>query len=159
MVDQPSPLALPWFTGETTTNNKNKTYKAQEKIKKSGQLDRKTGGHNARNTCKTDTPAMKRAMEKKQEETKQKCRLGTASNEITGGGGLQLVCGRPTSPLVLLWFLRRLVVWFAWKIPNSQHYLRNREIKIKTKIKQTRGLTEIATLKFWSKRNPPVKPR
>ena len=31
------------------------------------------------------------------EETKQKCRLGTASNEITGG--LQLVCGRPTLAL------------------------------------------------------------
>ena len=27
----------------------------------------------------------------------QKCRLGTASNEITGG--LQLVCGRPTLAL------------------------------------------------------------
>ena len=39
------------------------------------------------------------------------------------------------------------------------HYLRNIEIRIKTKIKQTWGLTEIATLKFWSKRNPPVKPR
>ena len=24
-----------------------------------------------------------------------------------------------TSPLVLPWFLRHLVVWFAWKIPNS----------------------------------------
>ena len=32
-----------------------------------------------------------------QEGTKQKCRLGTASNEITGG--LQLVCGRPTLAL------------------------------------------------------------
>ena len=31
------------------------------------------------------------------EETKQKCRLGTASNEITGG--LQLVCSRPTLAL------------------------------------------------------------
>ena len=39
---------------------------------------------------------------------------------------------------VLPWFLRHLVVWFAWKIPNSlMHYLRNIEIKIKTKIKQT----------------------
>ena len=39
----------------------------------------------------------------KHEEPKQKCRLGTASNEITGGGGgggwLQLVCGRPTLAL------------------------------------------------------------
>ena len=39
------------------------------------------------------------------EEPKQKCCLGTASNEITagggggGGGGLQLVCGRPTFAL------------------------------------------------------------
>ena len=39
------------------------------------------------------------------------------------------------------------------------HNLRNIEIKIKTKIKQTWGLTEIATLKFRSKRNLPVKPR
>ena len=31
------------------------------------------------------------------EETKQKCRLGTASNEITGG--FKLVCGRPTLAL------------------------------------------------------------
>ena len=31
------------------------------------------------------------------EETKQKCRPGTASNEITGR--LQLVCGRPTLAL------------------------------------------------------------
>ena len=38
------------------------------------------------------------------------------------------------------------------------HYLRNIEIRIKTKIRQTLGLTEIATLKFRSKRNPPVKP-
>ena len=39
------------------------------------------------------------------------------------------------------------------------HYLRNIEIKTKTKIKQIWGLTEIATLKFSSKRNEPVKPR
>ena len=30
---------------------------------------------------------------------KQKSPLGTASNETTGGGGLQLVCGRPTHAL------------------------------------------------------------
>ena len=52
------------------------------------------------------------------------CRLGTASNEITGGGGAGGWGGastslRSTSPLVLPWFLRHLVVWFAWKIPNS----------------------------------------
>ena len=64
------------------------------------------------------------------------------------------------SPLVLLWFLRHLVVWFAWKIPSSQvHYLRNIEIKFKSKIKQTRGLKRIATMKIRSKRNPPVKQR
>ena len=52
-----------------------------------------------------DTDAIKRAWKKRKkkkkkndcEETKQKCRLGTASNEITGG--LQLVCGRPTLAL------------------------------------------------------------
>ena len=38
------------------------------------------------------------------------------------------------------------------------HYFRNIEIRIKTKIKQTWGLTEIATLKFRSKGNPPVTP-
>ena len=37
-------------------------------------------------------------------QEKQKCRLGTASDKITGGGGggggnLQLVCGRPTVAL------------------------------------------------------------
>ena len=39
------------------------------------------------------------------------------------------------------------------------HYLRNIGIKIKSKIKQTRGLTEIAALKIRSKRNPSAKPR
>ena len=50
-----------------------------------------------------DATAIKRAMKKMKksnlEVTEQKCRLGTASNEITGGGGLQLVCGRPTLAL------------------------------------------------------------
>ena len=32
------------------------------------------------------------------------------------GRGLQLVCVVQPSPLVLLWFLRHLVGWFAWKI-------------------------------------------
>ena len=32
-------------------------------------------------------------------ESNQQRRLGTTSNEITGGGGLQLVCGRPTLAL------------------------------------------------------------
>ena len=50
-------------------------------------------------------------------EPKQESRLGTASNKNTGG--LQLLCGRPPSPLVLHWFLRYLVVRFAWKIPIS----------------------------------------
>ena len=46
-----------------------------------------------------DATTIKRARKKKSnlEATKQKCRLGTASNEITGG--LQLVCGRPTLAL------------------------------------------------------------
>ena len=37
------------------------------------------------------------------------------------------------------------------------HYLRNIELKIKSKIRQTCGLTEVATLKIRSKRKPPVK--
>ena len=47
-----------------------------------------------------DATATKRARKTKKsnlEETKQKCRLGTAYNEITGE--LQLVCGRPTLAL------------------------------------------------------------
>ena len=54
------------------------------------------GGHNA---------ASKQQIDKRtnHEEPKEKCRLGTASNELTGGGGggggLQLVCGRPTLAL------------------------------------------------------------
>ena len=54
-----------------------------------------------RQTDTIDTTAIKRARKSKkkenEEETKQKCRLGTASNEITGG--LLLVCGRPTLAL------------------------------------------------------------
>ena len=109
-----------------------------------------------------DTAAMTRAREKIKkyncEETKQMCRLETASNEITGGP--QLVCGRPTLALRSALVPQTLSCSVAWKIPNSyMHYLRNIEIRIKTIIKQTLGLTEIATLKFRSKRNPPVKPR
>ena len=48
------------------------------------------GGHNARG------PHTNRS-KNNHEEPKQKRRLGTASNEITGG--LQLVCGRPTLAL------------------------------------------------------------
>ena len=71
---------------------------------------------------KIDRTAMKRASKKwkkrnNEKETKQKCRLGTASGEITGG--FQLVCGRPTLALSVPWFLRPLVVRFAWKIPSS----------------------------------------
>ena len=64
-------------------------------------------------------------------EPKQKCHLGTASNEITAGGGggaaTSFAVDQP-SPLVLPWFLRHLVVRFA---------VRNIENRIKTKIKQT----------------------
>ena len=38
------------------------------------------------------------------------------------------------------------------------HYLRNIESKIKTKIKQTWGLTDIAMMKYRSIRPLPVKP-
>ena len=54
------------------------------------------------------------------EETKQKCRLGTTSNEITGGGGwgwggLQLVCGRPTLALGKDWNSRHIRCHFVVK--------------------------------------------
>ena len=48
-------------------------------------------------TRQVDITTIKRARKNEKrnlEETKQNCRLGTASNEITEG--LQLVCGRPT---------------------------------------------------------------
>ena len=52
-------------------------------------------------TRQIDTTTMKRVKKKKKlrgdKETKQNCRLGTASNEITGG--LQLVFGRPNLAL------------------------------------------------------------
>ena len=51
-------------------------------------------------TRQVDITTIKRARKNEKrnlKETKQKCRLGTASNEITGG--LQLVCGRPTLAL------------------------------------------------------------
>ena len=51
-----------------------------------------TGGHNA------NRPELDR-YKNNYEEPKQKCRLGTASNEINVGGGLQLVCGRPALAL------------------------------------------------------------
>ena len=57
-------------------------------------MDSYTGGHNA-NIPQTN------GYKNNREEPKQKCCLGTASYEITGGGGggLQLVCGRPTLAL------------------------------------------------------------
>ena len=43
--------------------------------------------------------------------------LGRPAIKITGG--LQLVCGRPTLALSSALVPQHLVVWFAWKIPNS----------------------------------------
>ena len=75
--------------------NKNITDKTQAKSKAGswieGQVATMLESH-ARQTQQNET-----SIGKNQEETKQKCRLGTASNEITGG--LQLVCGRPTLAL------------------------------------------------------------
>ena len=57
---------------------------------------------------------------------------------------LQLDCGRPTLPFDLPWFLRHLLVRFAWKIPSSSlHYLRNIEIKLKIKRTPRNSNTEI----------------
>ena len=62
--------------------------------------------------------------------------LGRPAMKLLGGFN-KFAIDQP-SPLILLWFLRHLVVWFVWKIPTSLvHYPRNKEIKIKTKIKQT----------------------
>ena len=54
------------------------------------------------------------------------------------------------SPLTLPWFHRHPAVRPARKTPS--HHLRNREIKMKSKTKETRGLTETPTLKIlgWS---------
>ena len=91
---------MPRFTRETTTNNKNKTNHTKAKSKAGswieGQVATILESH-ARQTQKQWNEQWKN--KNNQEETKQKCRLGTASNEITGGGvggGLQLVCGRPS---------------------------------------------------------------
>ena len=50
----------------------------------------------------------------------RKAAFGRPAIKITGGGGGGGVEGvDQPSPLGLTWFLRHLVVWFAWKIPNS----------------------------------------
>ena len=60
-------------------------------------------------------------------------------DRVSNPGPLTLESG--ALPIALrgpAWFLGHLVIWFAWKIPSSYvHYLRNKEIKIKSKIKQT----------------------
>ena len=40
-----------------------------------------------------------------------------------GGGGFYEFAVDQPSPLVLPWFLRHLVVWFAWKIPVPNNIL------------------------------------
>ena len=51
-----------------------------------------------------------------------------------------------------------MIVQFAF-LALKMKYLRNIEIKIKTKMKQIRGLLEIAALIFGSRSNLLVKPR
>ena len=53
MVDQPSLLALLWFTKNKYEQQKQNEYNTSKKTK------RAAGGHNTRITCKTDTTAMK----------------------------------------------------------------------------------------------------
>ena len=67
--------------------------------KQSGQLDWRTGGHNARNTCKTDTTAMKRAMKINKIKRRQSRSAALGRPAIKLLGGLQLVCCRPTLAL------------------------------------------------------------
>ena len=84
---------------------------------KAGSWNRGTGGHNAKTTNKTnihsrhysnETSQKKNEKKKKKKKKKEQPRgvkrevpRGAASNEITegGGGGVQLVCGRPTIAL------------------------------------------------------------
>ena len=74
-------------------------------------------------------------------------------------GGFNWFAIDQPSPFVLLWFLRHLVVRFAWRIPSSQmHYRRNIEIRIKTKIKQTWGLTEKQHWKSGAKETHQLNP-
>ena len=77
----------------------------------------------------------------KSPKNQNRSRTGTASNKTTGGGGstsLWPTTPRPSSAPAP----RHPAVRSAWKIPSSQmQYLRNIEIRIITKIKQTRGPT------------------
>ena len=91
-----------------TTNNRTNRMKHKRKAKRTAGIEGRVVTMLESRTRQIDTieiTAMKRARKKciknNYEETKQKCRLGTASNKITegGGGGLQLVCGRPTLAL------------------------------------------------------------
>ena len=51
------------------------------------------------------------------EDGEGESRHGRPAMKLLGGGGLQLVCGRPILALSSA-FLRHLVVWLAWKIPK-----------------------------------------
>ena len=109
-VDQPSPLVLLWFTRKTTTNNKIKKNKHKRKAKRAAGFEWQVAtmvGLHTRLIDTTDTTTMKRArikMKKKITKRRQNksAALGRPAMKIREwgrGGGLQLVCGRPTLAL------------------------------------------------------------
>ena len=74
-------------------------------------------------------------------EPKQKNRLGTASNEITGGGGegFNYFALDQQSPIVLPWFLRHLVV-NAWHSILAGHWQLG---KTRIRCRMTQGLSRV----------------
>ena len=73
------------------------------------KVDSYTGGHNAMYHTQID----KKTTMKNQN---RKAALGRPAMKLLGAS---TSFRSTTSPLVLHRFLRHLVVWFAWKIPNS----------------------------------------
>ena len=64
--------------------------------------------------------AIKRARKNEKEQPRgDKAEVPPWDGQQKITGGLQLVCSRPTLALSSALVLRHLVVWFAWKIPNS----------------------------------------
>ena len=64
-------------------------------------------------TINNDTPHLKSL-----KSQNRRAALGRPAIKLLGGGASTVSVDQP-SPLVLPWYLRHLVVRFAWKIPNS----------------------------------------
>ena len=93
MVDNPRPCFCLGSPDTRTTNSKTKRIKHKRKAKRAAGIEGQVATMLELHTIQVDTvdtTTIKRARKNEKrnlEETKQKCRLGTASNEITGGGG------------------------------------------------------------------------